>query len=70
MVNVIFFENKTINAVTKLMYWSRGQTEIYGLSCEFVAPPGRITWLPFSERDMSLGLRNPCFAKFSVVIFL
>ena len=21
--------------------WSRGQTDIYGLFCEFVAPPGR-----------------------------
>ena len=35
------------------VYWSRGQTEIYGLFCEFVAPPGRKTSLLFSVRDMS-----------------
>ena len=35
-----------------------------------VAPPGRKTWLLFSVRDMSWGLRNPCFTKFSVVSFL
>ena len=33
-------------------------------------PPGRKTWLLFSVRDMSWGLRNPCFTKFSVVSFL
>ena len=32
--------------------------------------PGRKTWLLFSVRDMSWGLRNPCFTKFSVVSFL
>ena len=36
----------------------------------FVAPQGRKTWLLFSVRDMSLGLRNPCFTKFSVANFL
>ena len=36
-----------------IVYWSRGQTEIYGLFCEFVAPPGRKTWLLFSVRDIS-----------------
>ena len=50
--------------------WSRGQTNIYGLFCEFVAPPGRKTWLLFSVRDMSWGLENPCFTKFSVVSIL
>ena len=35
-----------------------------------VAPPGRKSWLLFSVRDMSGGLRNPCFTKFSVVNFL
>ena len=50
--------------------WSRGQTEVYGLFCEFVAPPGRKTWLQFSVRDVSWGLRNTCFTKFSVVSFL
>ena len=32
--------------------------------------PGRIIWLLFSVRDMSWGLRNPCFTKFFVVNFL
>ena len=50
--------------------WSRGQTDIYGLFCEFVAPPRKKNWLLFLVRDMSWGLRNPCFTKFSVVSFL
>ena len=51
--------------------WSRGQTDIYGLFCEFVVPPRKKkTWLLFSVRDMSWGLRNPCFSKFSVVSLL
>ena len=50
--------------------WSRGQTEIYGLFCEFVASQEEKTWLLFSVRDMSWGLRNACFTKFSVVKFL
>ena len=33
-------------------------------------PPGRKSWLLYSVRDMSGGLRNPCFTKFSVVNFL
>ena len=33
-------------------------------------PPERKSWLLFSVRDMSGGLRNPCFTKFSVVNFL
>ena len=53
-----------------LCYWSRGQTDIYGLFCEFVAPPGRKSLLLFSVRDMSWGLGNQCFTKFSVVSFL
>ena len=48
----------------------RGQTEICGPICEFVAPTGRKSWLLFSVRDMSGGLRNQCFAKLSVVSFL
>ena len=35
-----------------------------------VASPGRKTWSLFSVRDMSWGLRYPCFTKFSVVNFL
>ena len=50
--------------------WFRGQTDIYGLFCEFVAPPGRKSLLLFSVMDMSWGIRNPCFTKFSVVSFL
>ena len=30
---------------------------------------GRKSWLVFSVRGMSGGLRNPCFTKFSVVYF-
>ena len=33
-------------------------------------PPGIKTWFLFSVRDMSWGLRNPCFTKFSVANFL
>ena len=33
--------------------WSRGKVDIHGLFFEFVAPPGRKTWLLFSVRDMS-----------------
>ena len=29
--------------------------------------PGRKAWLLFSVKDMSWGLRNPCFSKFSLV---
>ena len=35
-----------------------------------VAPPGKKSWLLFSVRYMSGGLRNPCFTKFSVVNYL
>ena len=35
-----------------------------------VVPPGRKSWLLFSVRNMSGGLRNPCFTKFSVVNYL
>ena len=35
-----------------------------------VAPPRKKNWLLFSVRDMLWGHRNPCFTKFSVVIFL
>ena len=35
-----------------------------------VAPPGRKAWSLFSVMDMSWGLGNPCFTKFSVVNFL
>ena len=41
-----------------------------GYFASLLHPPGRKTWLLFSVRDMSWGLRNPCFTKFSVVSFL
>ena len=47
-----------------------GQTEIYGLFCEFVGPPGRKCWLPFSVKDMSVGIRKPCSTKFFMFNFL
>ena len=51
--------------------WFRGQTEIYGLFCEFVAPPqGRKIWLLSWVRHMSWGLGNPYLTKLPVVIFL
>ena len=41
-----------------------------GYFASLLHPPGRKSWLLFPERDMSGGLRNPCFTKFSVVRFL
>ena len=41
-----------------------------GYFASLLHPPGRKTWLLFSVRDMSWGLRNPSFTKFSVVSFL
>ena len=41
-----------------------------GYFASLLHPPGRKSWLLFSVRDMSGGLRNPCFTKFSVVRFL
>ena len=41
-----------------------------GYFSSLLHPPGRKSWLLFSVRDMSEGLRNPCFTKFSVVNFL
>ena len=41
-----------------------------GYFASLLHPPGRKSWLLFSIRDMSGGLRNPCFTKFSVVKFL
>ena len=52
---------------------------LYGLGAKLIYmgyfvsllhPLGRKTWLLFSVRDMSWGLRNPRFTKFSVVSFL
>ena len=65
-----FYHHNQYSFITRLNIWSRGQIDIYGLFCEFVAPPGIKTWLLFSVRDMSWGLRNPCFTKFTVVSFL
>ena len=41
-----------------------------GYFASLLHPPGRKSWVLFSVRDMSGGLRNPCFTKFSVVNFL
>ena len=41
-----------------------------GYFVSLLHPPGRKTWLLFSVGDMSWGLRNPCFTKFSMVSFL
>ena len=35
-----------------------------------VAPPRKKKLVTIFSQDMSRGLRNPCFTKFSVVIFL
>ena len=52
-------------------YTGLGAKRIYmGYFASLLQPPGRKTWLLFSIRDMSGGLRNPCFTKFSVVSFL
>ena len=50
--------------------WSRGQTDIYGLFCEFVAPPRKKNLVTIFSKGMSWSLRNPCFTKISVVSFL
>ena len=53
-----------------------GYAKVFGLGAKLIYmgyfasllhPQGRKTWLLFSVRDMSLGLENPCFTKFSVV---
>ena len=41
-----------------------------GYFASLLHPPGRKSWLLFPARDMSGGLRNPCFTKFYVVRFL
>ena len=41
-----------------------------GYFASLLHPTGRKSWLLFSVRDMSGGLRNPCLTKFSVVNFL
>ena len=41
-----------------------------GYFASLLHPPGRKSWSLFSIRDMSGGLRNQCFTKFSVVNFL
>ena len=41
-----------------------------GYFASLLHPPERKSWLLFSVRNMSGGLRNPCFTKFSVVNFL
>ena len=52
-------------------HYGLGAKLIYmGYFASLLHPPGRKTWLLFSVRDMSWGLRNPCFTKFSVVSFL
>ena len=51
-----------------MIYWL-----VWGSNLKFwvlLHPPGRKSWLLFSVRGMSGGLRNPCFTKFSVVNFL
>ena len=53
------------------MKYGLGAKLIYmGYFASLLHPPGRKTWLLFSVRDMSWGLGNPCFTKFSVVSFL
>ena len=39
-----FLENHILGH-TRQQNWSRGQSKIYGLFLNFVAPPGRKTWL-------------------------
>ena len=41
-----------------------------GYFASLLHPQGRKIWFLFRVRDMSGGLRNPCFTKFSVVNFL
>ena len=60
--NSTVFYIYTYSVVAKLRYM--------GYFASLLHPPGRKSWLLFSVRDMSGGLRNPCFTKFSVVNFL
>ena len=41
-----------------------------GYFASLLHPTGRKSWSLFPARDMSEGLRNPCFTKFSLVRFL
>ena len=62
-----------MNSVRKIMVklFSVGAKLRYmGYFASLLHPPGRKSWLLFSVRDMSRGLRNPCFTNFSVVNFL
>ena len=52
-------------------YFSVGAKLRYrGYFASLLHSPGRKSWLLFSVRDMSRGLRNPCFTEFPVVNFL
>ena len=60
-----------VNSLTQSIEIGLGAKLIYmGYFASLLHPPGRKTWLLFSVRDMSWGIRNPCFTKFSVVSFL
>ena len=60
-----------LKIITNAATYSVGAKLRYmGYFASLLHPPGRKSWLLFSVRDMSGGLRNPCFTKFSVVNFL
>ena len=71
LISFMFF----IQSIPKLRYrpkhlersMCRGQISNSEICC---TPQEDKSWLLFSVRDMSGGLRNPCFTKFSVVNFL
>ena len=59
-----------LTILTVNMYSVGAKLRYMGYFASLLHPPGRKSWLLFSVRDMSEGLRNPCFTKFSVVNFL
>ena len=65
-----FCEEKPPNTISHKTSGLGAKLIYMGYFASLLHPPGRKTWLPFSVRDMSWGLRNPCFTKFSVVSFL
>ena len=43
------------------LVWSRGQTDIYGLFCEFVAPPRKKNLVTIFSQGHVLGPWKPMF---------
>ena len=66
--DIVLFPTSDVKGVST--YSVGAKLRYMGYFASLLHPPGRKSWLLFSVRDMSGGLRNPCFTKFSVVNFL